>query len=291
MATSGIHVQPTFISGVSLVPDYSSNPFISGYEMVIKNPGSVWQQGGTIVSLKPGSARAFNSQFIITFNPYLISSPSPTLDIDITKLGALGCYPRPLSDFVLGLQINTFNVYVLGDSSGINPTTAIICTGNNFLLPGYDKWRKVATAIINGSFNQLYQITQTGSGIERDYVSLQFFSGSGYGPTTFFPIPYGNGSSPFYTHILMRRSFAAASVTDFAAVSQYNFGTIDKLSYIIQSPATSGDSSAVLQDEVWIPFGKDENGSNVLYLTVFGAGSSLGIFNCGWREYNGLQAL
>lgn len=289
--------QPTLVNigdqrNISPSPDYSSEPFISGYEIVL-GPSSVWRQGGTKFSIKPGSARAYNCGFNIVFNPFGISNTAPVLEVDISNLGALGCYPTPYAELDLAPTDNTFGVYILGDTSGVNPTTAVVATGNNFLLPGYNVWRRIGAILIDGTYLQLIQYTQTGSSVDREYVTLQYFTGSGYGPTEFFEIPFIRHSteSPFATEVLISRQFRASALTDYASLTQFNYGDTSKAPYIIKNPVVTGEDTPYVQDQVWLQFGKNEDGKNALYVSVIGDSSFLDIFICGWRESLGLQAI
>ena len=168
MAPAGIRPTffPMFTNGTYSVPYYGSDPFITGYELTIPT-GTAWLSAGTKFTLKPGSARAFASDYVITYNPYLTPGLPELLNLDLNTTGPLGCFPVAFTYLNVNLQLEPLPVYVLGDSTGINPTTAIVSTGYNFLPPGYNQWRRVGTIVLNNISRQLTQITQSGTGNTR----------------------------------------------------------------------------------------------------------------------------
>ena len=282
---------PMFNNGTSSVPFYGSNPFLEGFELTITpTPSPAWTFGGTQFTLNPGSARDFTSDFVIAYNPYSISGLPAQITVDLNNTGPGGCYPKAFEYIHLVGQSEALAVYVIGDSSGVNVTSAIVATDNNFLPPGYDKWRRVGTILVVAATRQLMQITQRGSGREREYVSLQRITGASYGPTTFFTIQLSCGtlpwSSPMVTDVLHRLSFTASDPSDYAAITAFNFATATTaLPFTIQSPVGSG----TLIEQYWIPVGKDALNHNIQYVTVVGAGPTLETAQMGWRESMGLQ--
>lgn len=283
---------PIFNDGTYSVPNYGSDAFIHGFELKIPNSTSVWLSGGTKFTLDPGAARAFASNFVISYNPYSGPGLPQVMTVDLNNVGSLGCYPLPFSFLQSINPAEAFAVYVLGDSSGKKQTTAIVATGNNFLLPGYDTWRRIATILINGSSRELVQVTQSGTGTEREYVALQFLTGAGYGPTSFIEIPLSSGfypwRSPMVTDVFYRMQLTSSDPSDYAAISPYNYAdSTTRLPFTIQSPVGSN----MLTQEAWIPVGKDANGRNIQYVVVSGSESSpfFGAQQCGWRESMGLQ--
>lgn len=282
---------PMFNDGTFSVPYYGSNPFLEGFELTITPTASpVWTYGGTQFTLNPGAARDFTSDYVITYNPYVNSVLSSKISVDLNNTGPGGCYPVAFQYLNIVNTAEALAVYVIADSTGVNVTSAIVATGNNFLPPGYNKWRRVGTILLTGLTGQLLQVTQTGSGREREYVSLQRLTGAGYGPTVFFTIPLSNGtfpwSSPMATHVLHRMDFASSAPTDYGVVTAFNYATnTDRLPFTIQSP----EGSNTLTQEAWVPVGKDNLNHNVQYVTVVGTSPTLTLQQCGWRESMGLQ--
>jgi hypothetical protein len=282
---------PMFNNGTFSVPNYGSNPFLEGFELTITPTTSpTWLSGGTQFTLNPGAARDFTSDFVISYNPYSISGLPAKISVDLNNTGPGGCYPIAFQYVNIVAVSEALAVYVIGDSTGVNVTSAIVATGNNFLPPGYNKWRRVGTVLISNTTKQLIQVTQTGSGREREYVSLQRLTGAGYGPTLFFTIPLSNGafpwSSPMVTHVLHRMDFSSSDPADYGVVTAYNYATVTaNLPFTIQSPVGSG----VLTQEAWVPVGKDNLNHNIQYVTVVGTSPTLVLQQCGWRESMGLQ--
>lgn len=279
-----MYFQPKFTNGTYAVPDYSIDPFVAGLSLKIT--------GLTTFTLSPGSAKAFSSNNVIQFNPMLTPGFGPTLNLDISTTGPLGCFPVPLSQFNFSGVNVAFGVYIIGDTGGIAKTTAIIATGDNFLPTGYNVWRKIGTVYVNNSTLQLYPLAQEGYSNERKYTANEHFPGTTYGPTSFFIIPLGVAgpcSAQFATDAIYQRIFIPNAVTDYAALSTLNSGTVADLSYLIQSPAAG--AGAQMADEVEIPIGVDVNGNAAIYVSVVGAGAQLIARQIGWKESMGLQAI
>lgn len=281
---------PMFNNGTFSVPFYGSNPFLEGYELTITPTATpTWTFGGTQFTLNPGAARDFTSDYVIAYNPYSVSGLPAQIAVDLNNTGPGGCYPTAFQYIHIVSTAEALAVYVIGDSTGVNVTSAIVATGNNFLPPGYNKWRRVGSVVLSASTKQLVQLTQTGSGREREYVSLQRLTGGSYSPTVFFPIPLSSSTFPFgspmVTHILQRMDFDSSDPSDYAAITAFNFATdTTLLPFTIRSPA-----AGTLIEEAWIPVGKDANGFNIQYVTVVGTSPTLNVGQFGWRESMGLQ--
>ena len=281
---------PMFNNGTYSVPDYSSNPFLEGFELTITPTASpVWLSGGTKFTLNPGAARSFTNDYVISYNPYSSAQLPSQISVDLNNSGPGGCYPKAYKYVNITAFLEALAVYVIGDSTGVNVTSAIVATDNNFLPPGYDRWRRVGTILINNGSRQLAQITQRGSGRDREYIGLQRLAGANYGPTTFFPIPLSNGtlpwSSPMVTDVLYRLSFSSSDPSDYAAITAFGFASdTSLLPFTIQSPV-----AGTLMQEAWIPVGRDALNHNVQYVTVVGGSPVLATSQMGWRESMGLQ--
>lgn len=270
-----MYFQPQKLGITNAPADYSSDPFIYGFELNIT--------GNTTFLIRPGIARAYSSNFSITSNKAQF--------LDISTVGPLGCYPWALD--VLNLSDRTsFNVYVIAASSGVTtlPVTFVVATGDNFLLPGYDTWRKIGTVHIDNSPLVLFPMTQSGSGNSREYIFRDPIPGSAYGPTTFFPLPLSIGAgpcNPFFTDEgLFIRELHATNIGDYGSISTLN--TINAGGKPIFTLVAPGFNS-VFRDEIWIQTALVASGS-IVYITVSGAVQFL-VSVAGWREYMGLQAI
>lgn len=275
-----MYFQPNAIKNVSLVPDYSQDPFLSGFHLTIT--------GSNTLTLSAGSARSYNSDFVISYNPFLSSSLPRELSLDISTTGVLGCYPTPIENYLFS-DDTTFNVYVLGDSSGVNSPTAVVATGNNFLPNGYDKWRKVGSVYVDSVTRLLIGFVQSGNGVDRTYLFNTNIPGASYGPTSFFILPLSNGAGPcnpfFTTDVILWRRLTSANVTDFGAVTSIDLGNSPTQ---IISPSVGN----VLSDQTMIPVGLANFGSqNLVYVTVSGAGALMNVSVLGWKESMGLGAI
>lgn len=150
------------------VPNYSSDAGVSGYHLDFISPIQMF--------LNPGYARAFGSDFGISY-PGNVPSGSPYILLDLTVLGAGGCYPKLASDLSLAND-TVFGIYVIAKSSGttngsLNPAvnvSAVIATGDDFLPPGYDVFRRVALCYIDSATGLLIKWIQAGEGSDKQYL-------------------------------------------------------------------------------------------------------------------------
>jgi hypothetical protein len=281
-----MYIQPkiTRINNIpvpSVVPDYSVAASITGYQLVIT--------GNTTFTLSSGAARAYTCAAFITYPTFQVGLPA-LLEVDISTVGALGCYPISIADANL-TDLTSIGVYVISDDSGLTPVTAVIATADNFLLPGYNLWRRVGTVFIDDATGFIVKTTQSGQGNDRQYVMQDRLPGGIYGPTVLFAIPLSIGAGPcnpnFSTEILLQRTLTPNAITDKGYISPTAAGTTASLPYALQSPAAGG--GAVIIDEISCPVSLINTGS-IVYVTVVGAGSTMQVNVIGWKEYLGLQA-
>lgn len=274
------YLQPSFPNG-DPAADYSSDPFINGFALNIVSD--------TTFTLSAGTARAYASSEVIFFPANSANEPGLTT-VNISTVGKLGCYPHSLAS--LGLTAETsFGIYILGDSSGKNSPTYVVATGDHFLVPGYNIWRRIGAVLIANSTLFLIPMSQTGLGNERTYVLRSPIAGAAYGPTNFFEAPLSIGSgfcNPFFNEEgLFIRELTSANLTDYGSISTFNSVTFGvKPPFSIVSPATGSP----LRDEVWVQTGRIASGS-VVYITVSGAGAIMAVGITGFKEYMGLQAI
>lgn len=150
------------------VPNYSSDAGVSGYHLDFIST--------TQMFLNPGFARAFGSDFGISY-PGNVPSNSPYILLDTTVTGAGGCYPKLVADMALAND-TVFGIYVIAKSSGttngsLNPAvnvSAVIATGDDFLPPGYDVFRRVALCYVNSATGLLIKWIQAGEGSDKQYL-------------------------------------------------------------------------------------------------------------------------
>lgn len=274
-------IQPTSAgAGFATQADWSSNPFVTGFQLT--------QTGTRTFTISPGAARAYASSAIISFPTVNLTSP-PLLSLNLLDVGALGCYPWSLDQ--LGLSERTsLGVYILGDSKGVNLPTAVVATGDDFVLPGYDLWRRIGSIYVNTDLT-MRKFVQSGSGTDRSYVYIDNLGIAEYGPTVNFPIPLNNsgGINPYFvSKVLLTRTLTANNFADFGATTPNNSGAFpDIFPYKIQSPAVGGGK---LTDSVWVEVSKIGNEAYV-YLTLQGAECFISVEVNGWCESLGLQAI
>ncbi len=157
-------------TGFSTVPAYQSNPFVSGLNMAVT--------GDTTFTMSPGACRALTNNYVLQFPSYSPNVPG-NVTVDISTQGLNGCYPSSIAS--LSLASNTvFPVYAVANSSGTatvpgaasnGPLTAfVVATGNNFLPPNMDMFRRVAWVYVDYSTGEIIPWDQFGQGTERTYL-------------------------------------------------------------------------------------------------------------------------
>lgn len=150
-------------------PDYSSSDFVTGLKMT--------HTSNTTFTISSGAAKAYNSNFIIAMPA---SNPETAFSVTVNTdmLGAFGCYPH-LPAIAAPTHNTSFGVYILGNTKGttngsrvssntISPTV-IVATGDNFLLPGYDTYRRIGTVWFTAGTNHLIYTNVTGCNNTRNY--------------------------------------------------------------------------------------------------------------------------
>jgi hypothetical protein len=273
------YFQPSFTDPRQSIPSYTSDPFLNGYGMTITS--------STTLNLAAGGARAYTNDFAIVFAPIQTLAPS-FLELDISTVGPLGCYPRTLAQSLA--TDGSLGVYVQGDTSGKNPTTAIVCTGDDFLLPGYDVWRRVATVYIDISALQLIPMNQDGTNFERTYTlitSLNVVTAAAN--TAAAAMDFHTGIFPcnpaLTERILLNAAFAPAAPADLLLMSSSSLLPVAS-QYVIQSPV-AGQATAA---PIWLETDNLQNFTTV-YRKNSAPGCSATINFAGWRETMGLNAI
>lgn len=158
-------------SAFATVPSYESSPFVSGFEMAVT--------GNTTLTVQPGMCRALTSSQVIAYPSFSASVPGVVV-VDVSTTGPNGCWPIPLANMGLGL-FTQLPVYACFDSAGTtrnpaNPSVSgpgfciVVATGNNFLPPGFDAFRRIGWVYINDDTLNLINMIQSGHGDLRTYI-------------------------------------------------------------------------------------------------------------------------
>lgn len=150
----------------SSIPNLGTYAFVQGLEITTS--------GATTFTVAPGSARDLTTDWVMSFLPNQGGNGS-LIEVDVTKVGVNGCYP--FSPIDLNIFYNTiYGVYLIGNSSGTNQDVAVVvATGDNFLPPGYNTYRRIGLIYIEGTsypgnvLGNINPILQSGSGNDRMY--------------------------------------------------------------------------------------------------------------------------
>jgi hypothetical protein len=270
------------------VPNYSSYAGVTGFKMSVPTT--------TSLTLSPGYARASTNDYAITYPTNQPNVPS-VITINTNVTGPNGCYPVPLSQ--TGITSPTvFGVYVIARSSGTTDgslnnaitTAAVIATGNNFLPPGYDVYRRIGLVYVNNAGFVIIPWIQTGDDNERlytlqngvaelaagaaiAYTTVDLTSAAGVIPpnkttnVTFLASLVANAAGGYFQ--LKPSSIPASGASPIQIVN--NVATIAAASNIVC--AVSGNAS--LNGDASIDYLVDNAGSN-LTLSVAAFSDSLG---------------
>lgn len=155
------------VPNFSTVPDYQSNPFITGLEITVT--------GNTTFTVNSGSARALTSDFVMQYPGYLPGLPT-FITADISTVGENGCFPSSIAS--LGLASDTmFPVYLIANSGGTTggsldsnvAPVVVVATGNNFLPAGFDAFRRIGWVYVDSGTGNLIYMAQSGKSNNREY--------------------------------------------------------------------------------------------------------------------------
>jgi len=158
--------QPTHFSAI---PDFTSNPFVTGFNLTVT--------GNTTFTIQPGGARALTSDYVIQY-PTVTPNLPAVITVNLANLGVNGVFPYliPSAGFTGPIVLP---VYIIADSAGTtngslnaqaNQPGIIVATGNNFLPAGYDAFRRIGWILVNNTNSVITPWTQTGNGNERQYL-------------------------------------------------------------------------------------------------------------------------
>lgn len=193
---------------------------IEGYELSVT--------GTNEISLAPGTAMAENTNFQITYDGRQPLQNGTSIVINtsvVASKGVSGVYPVALSS--LGLSDKTvFPVYVLGDSSGENPTIGVVATGNHFLVDfqSYDAFRRVGWVYIDDATLAVIPMTQSGSGYVRTYQLDNAVEVLNAGASqTAASVLLGDGDAPVppgpTSEVILRASWTPAAAADTSSLT------------------------------------------------------------------------
>jgi hypothetical protein len=177
------------IPNFSTVMNLNNVPFIFGFELAVTST--------TQFTLNPGCARAVTNNEVIQYPSAQPNLPGK-ITVDVTTVGANGVYPFSIDTSGITSD-TTFPVFVLGDSRGSNPTVAVVATGDNFLLPGYDSYVRVGLVYIDSATGHLIPLKQTGHYEVREYQLASGVSVLNAGndtTTTLVDLTVGDGPIP-----------------------------------------------------------------------------------------------
>ena len=267
---------------INLIPDFNSFPGVSGFNLSVAS--------NTTMTVTPGYARAFNNDFAISY-PGSIPNLPANITINTAVVGANGVYPNSIAS--LGLTENTvFGVYIIAKSSGttdgsLNPSVspaAVIATGNNFLPPGYDAFRRIGLAFINESTGNLIVMNQAGNANERVYMleaPVQVLSAGA--STTFAHVDLTVNGGPVLpeadVEVIMQIAFTANAAGDTVTLQPYGqtgstvvvaapAGALMELNQTILTGLNTSGNAAIDY--------KVSSGSDAVTLNVAGFKDSLG---------------
>jgi len=172
-------------------PDFQSDPWISGFELSVLSD--------TVIRVEAGAARCLWNDFIISY-PSTSAGLAPYMTADTTVTGPNGCFPYPAS--VLDTSTNLVcGLYIVSNSSGSYNGTVpalIIATGNDFLPPNYNVYRRIGLVGFNTT-GALISWSQSGTSLERTYSLYTPVNAVQNGTSsTFVPVDLtaGNGVVP-----------------------------------------------------------------------------------------------
>jgi hypothetical protein len=240
---------PTFPSTPTYNPIYSAANGVSGFEIKVTGP--------TTFTVNRGCARAVTVDANIVFSG-VAPTQSGLIEVDIQAVGLNGVYPNSIAS--LGLANDTmFPVYAIMQSSGFGlvnglPTMGVVvCTGNNFLPPGFvaengGLFRRIGWAYVSASTGELIPFIQTGSFGERNY---QFNSAVRVleavpGSTVDTNVSLSAGNLPIVPFAMSSVSLTLAmnpsAIGDFAAIKATGSAETDPSKYVflVVSPTADG---------------------------------------------------
>lgn len=245
----------------STIPSLQSNPFVTGFNITIT--------GSTTFTVSPGSARALTSGYIIAYPAGTPNMPA-NIAVDVSTVGAGGCYPHSIASLALAND-TLMGVYVVANSSGttggsLNPNIAasvIVATGDNFLPSNYDSFCRIGFVYIDSGTGNLIWMSQSGNGNERTYIlnagpaavsagnattstSLDLTSGDGVVPPGAGTLVYlgltlnGNAAGAYVRLFPTGNLTGNGSAGAITPVATQTLGVADEM---VTGVATNGDAS------------------------------------------------
>ncbi len=277
------YFQPSFanLPGSPIIANFQTSAVLNGL--------NIQHASTTTFTVSAGAARAYATNSIISF-PSNLPRPSYTATVDCETLGALGCWPELPATAAPSLD-TAFPVYLLGDNSGKNEPTIIVATGDNFLLDGYNEWRRIGQVHFDAGTNNLKFNVVSGNSLERQYQYLSTLSVVSAGNAELYTLVNLSGTnfpcnSEFVTKIDLQIKYTPAT----AATNTFQIVTSS-------APISSGAPVIVksVADGVQyvgnVSLVPDINsGTTSFYYRVSNAADSVDIRLVGYTESLGIQA-
>ena len=268
----------------SSLPFLGSNAFVSGLEMNVISM--------TQFTINPGAARDLISDFVISFSPYSAGG-TPVLTVDVSTRGLNGCYPYLPNDLNQSINI-VYPVYIVGNTAGNVNTAIIVATGDEFLPPTMNAYRRIGWIYINSATSAfpgtIDAWTQSGSGNDRSYVLTnqrhRLISGTQTGFTS-FSLTSGsgveNGVVPpkpnvtvFCTAYMTVVSAGTGANISYTSASQSFISPIYIRNPVITLTTSYPFTTIASQDPV--------TGDSILYYQVTTSGNVLSVDNSGFVD-------
>lgn len=249
---------------------------MTGPQNPIVNFGTKYADGlkvgfldATHVFVDPGAARDSTNT-----NDIILKS---NIRIDITAIGANGLDTGTLTGATM------YAVHLIGDSSGYNPTAAMISlSATSPILPlGYDMFRRIGW-MLTDAFSHVTLFNQYGDGKTRTYYydqPLLFFSGAHI--TTFLEVTLAASvpilAAPFSADVLCQIQFQSAAAADKTDFTAFNNG-IPLVSY-------SNGFVGTAINTIWLPTNNSDSLAPSIFLRTTSNSDSATLSTIGYKDY------
>lgn len=223
--------------------------YVNGLELTVASQ--------TTLGLAAGAARNSTNVNDITLNAAVV--------INGAVVGANGV------DVAVIVLSATYAVYVIGDSTGFQPTAGLLSLAANAtpsLPEGYDMYRRVGWAITDASVHFL-QFWQNGHGATRDYlwdvnIATAVTAGNA---TSLTAVSMAPGVPPVACNVLLQCAFTANATS-----SRAEFGPFGQVNAVGPIKMGTGAAGAVAQDWVVpVPCRLDTGVPKIVYLVSSGS--------------------
>jgi len=143
-----------------LFTDLTSQYFVQGFNTIARST--------TSITLSNGIARSVPSSWNIEWGGRLDGLPD-NISLDITKVGAGGCFPNPVSAVTPPSGIALSAIIIVDDTSGKNRPALVLVTGEDFIPEGYDTYALISATYIDSS-GLISPLSYAGNGLVRDFT-------------------------------------------------------------------------------------------------------------------------